>query len=70
MKIARGQCFCRLLVGASNIPEHEDLDNAFQVNKISIMNSKSQYADLVFYLKNGYDPPSFSYKNKRTLILK
>ena len=66
----RGKGFCRLLAGASNIPEHKDLDNALQVNEISIMNSESQYADLVFYLKNGYAPPSFSCKNKCALRLK
>ena len=40
-KIVRGQGFCRLLARASNIPEHEDSDNTFQVNQISIINSKS-----------------------------
>ena len=40
------------------------------MNEISIINSESQYADLIFYLKNGYAPPDFSYKNKRALRLK
>jgi hypothetical protein len=68
--LLEGQGFCRLLAGASNIPEHEDSDNTLQVNEISIINSESQYADLIFYLKNGYAPPNFSYKNKRALRLK
>ena len=29
-----------------------------------------QYADLIFYLKNGYAPPNLSYKNKRAIRLK
>eukprot|EP00253_Pinus_taeda_P021305 PITA_21305 len=69
-KIVRGQGFFRLLEGASNISEHEDSDNALQINEISIMNYESQYADLVFYLKNGYSPPNLSYKNKLALRLK
>eukprot|EP00253_Pinus_taeda_P025877 PITA_25877 len=56
--------------GASNIPDHGDLNNTAQVNEISITNSESQYVDLIFYLKNGYDPPEFIYKNKRALRLK
>ena len=69
-KIVRGQGFCRSLAGASNIPEHEGSDNALQINAISIMNSKSQYVDLVFYLKNGYAHFHLSYKNKRAIRLK
>ena len=70
MKIVRGQGFCKLLAGASNIPDHEDLDNTAQVNEISMIDSESQYADLIFYLKNGYAPSEYSYKNKSALRLK
>lgn len=69
-KIIRAQGFYRLLARASNILEHEDLDNSLQINEISIMNYESQYVDLVFYLKNGYAPPSLSCKNKCALRLK
>jgi len=62
VKIVRGQGFCRLLDGASNIPENEDSDKTLQVNEISIINSESQYVDLIFYLKNGYALSNFSYK--------
>ena len=70
MNIVRGQGFCRLLTRASNIPDHEDSNNTPQVNEISIINSESQYADLIFYLNNGYAPLEFSYKNKSSLRLK
>jgi len=57
LKIVRGEGFCRLLAGASNILDHEDSNNTAQVNEISITNFESQYADLIFHLKNGYSPP-------------
>lgn len=69
-KIVRGQGFCRLLSGGFNIPESEDTDHEQEINQISTTNSESQYADLIFYLKNGYAPPNLSYKNKRAIILK
>ena len=69
-KIVRGQGFCRLLAGASNIPESGDTEHMEEINQISITNSESQYADLIFYLKNGYAPPNISYKNKRAIRLK
>eukprot|EP00253_Pinus_taeda_P012640 PITA_12640 len=69
-KIVRGQGFCRLLAGASNILESSDTDQSETINQISIIDSESQYADLIFYLKNGYAPPNLSYKNKRAIRLK
>eukprot|EP00253_Pinus_taeda_P020727 PITA_20727 len=69
-KIVRGQGFFRLLVGASNIQESGDTDQIEEINQISIAGSESQYADLIFYLKNGYAPPNLSYKNKRAIRLK
>ena len=69
-KIVIGQGFCRLLAGASNIPESSDTDQSETINHISIIDSESQYADLIFYLKNGYAPPNLSYKNKRAIRLK
>eukprot|EP00253_Pinus_taeda_P017021 PITA_17021 len=53
-KIVRGQGFCRLLAGASNIQESGDTEHIEEIKQISITNSESQYADLIFYLKNGY----------------
>eukprot|EP00253_Pinus_taeda_P015330 PITA_15330 len=69
-KIARGQGFCKLLAGASNIQELGDTEHIEEINQISITDSESQYADLIFYLKNGYAPPNLSYKNKRAIRLK
>eukprot|EP00253_Pinus_taeda_P007727 PITA_07727 len=69
-KIVRGQGFCRLLAGASNIQESGDTKHIEEINQISITNSESQYVDLIFYLKNGYAPPNLSYKNKRAIRLK
>eukprot|EP00253_Pinus_taeda_P026102 PITA_26102 len=69
-KIVRGQGFCRLLAGASNIPESSDTYQSETINQISIIDSESQYVDLIFYLKNGYSPPNLSYKNKRAIRLK
>eukprot|EP00253_Pinus_taeda_P031222 PITA_31222 len=69
-KIVRGQGFCRLLAGASNIQESGDTDQIEEINEISIANSGSQYVDLIFYLKNGYAPPNLSYKKKRAIRLK
>eukprot|EP00253_Pinus_taeda_P018495 PITA_18495 len=69
-KIVRGQGFCRLLAGASNIPESGDTDHIEEINQISITDFESQYADLIFYLKNGHAPPNLSCKNKRAIRLK
>ena len=69
-KIVRGQGFCRLLAGAHNIPESQDSNQDIQVSQISVTDSESQYADLIYYLKNGYSPSNLSYKSKRVLRLK
>eukprot|EP00253_Pinus_taeda_P036430 PITA_36430 len=42
-KIVRGQGFCRLLAGASNIPESSDTDQSETINQISIIDSESQF---------------------------
>jgi len=69
-KIVRGQGFCRLLAGGSNIPELEDTNHTEEINQISTTDSESQYTDLIFYLKNGYASSNLSYKNKRAIRLK
>ena len=69
-KIVRGQGFCRILAGASNIPQSSDTDPTEEINQISVTDSESQYANLIFYLKNGYAPPILSYKSKRAIRLK
>eukprot|EP00253_Pinus_taeda_P003866 PITA_03866 len=35
-----------------------------------MIDSESQYTNLIFHLKNGYLPPEFNYRNKRALRLK
>eukprot|EP00253_Pinus_taeda_P011268 PITA_11268 len=69
-KIVRGQGFCRILAGASNIPKSNDTGPTEEINQISATDSESQYADLIFYLKNGRAPPHLSYKSKRAIRLK
>eukprot|EP00253_Pinus_taeda_P014621 PITA_14621 len=69
-KIVKGQGFCKLLAGASNIQEHEGTKNIEEIKEISIINPESQYAYLIFSLKNGYAPSNLSYKNKRAIRLK
>eukprot|EP00253_Pinus_taeda_P022023 PITA_22023 len=66
-KIVRGQGFCRILAGASNIPKSSDTDPTEEINQISVTDSESQYADLIFYLRNGYAPSNLSYKRKRAI---
>eukprot|EP00253_Pinus_taeda_P036018 PITA_36018 len=60
----------RFIPGTSNILESSDTDQSETINQISIIDSESQYAYLIFYLKNGYAPPNLSYKNKRAIRLK
>ena len=58
------------MAGASNIQQPGDTEHIEEINQISIADSESQYADLIFYLKNGYAPPNLSYKSKRAIRLK
>eukprot|EP00253_Pinus_taeda_P013134 PITA_13134 len=62
--------FFALDQGASNIPESSDTGPTEEINQISVTDSESQYADLIFYLENGYAPPNLSYKSKRAIRLK
>eukprot|EP00253_Pinus_taeda_P019285 PITA_19285 len=56
--------------GAPNISESGDTDHIEKINQISITDSESQYADLIFYLKNGHAPPNLSYQKKWAIRLK
>lgn len=69
-KIVKGQGFCRLLAGASNIQQPKNTEDIEEINQISIIDLELQYADLIFYLKNEYAPSNLSYKNKRAIRLK
>jgi len=55
-KIVRGQGFCRMLAGASNLPVEEDSGDDIQISEVILNDIESQYVDLIFYLKNGYAP--------------
>ena len=53
-----------MLTGASHLIAEEDSCNNVQISEVSLNDSESQYADLIFYLKNGYAPNHLSYKTK------
>jgi len=69
-KIVIGQGFFKILTGESNIPAEGDTGNNEHIFEVSVIDAKSQYVDLIFYLKNGYAPPKLNYKRKRDLRLK
>lgn len=69
-KIVRGQGFCKLITGASNISVDEVLGNTIKIFEVCLTDNESQYSNLNFYLKNGYAPPKLNYKSKRALRLK
>eukprot|EP00253_Pinus_taeda_P019001 PITA_19001 len=66
--IVRGQGFCKMLAGASRISEIPSVE--VQVCKVSLNDEQSLYADIIFYLKNGYAPSYLDYTKKRALRLK
>ena len=57
----------KVFAEASNIQEPGDTQHIEEINQISITDSQSQYANLIFYLKNGYAPPNLSIKTKGPL---
>ncbi|MCY6488077.1 hypothetical protein, partial [Actinobacillus pleuropneumoniae] len=46
--IVKGQGFCRMLARASHISERQSPDSEVQVYEVSLNNSKSRYADIMF----------------------
>jgi len=68
--IVKGQGFCRMLVGESKISESQSPDSEVQIYEVSLNDSESRYADIIFYLKNGYTPPHLNYTKTRALRLK
>eukprot|EP00253_Pinus_taeda_P024170 PITA_24170 len=67
-RIVRGQGFCKLLAGASHIPESSSEE--VQTYEVSLNDIESLYADTIYYLKNGYAPSHLDHTKKRTLRLK
>ena len=55
-KILKGQGFCRILAEASNLPALQDSGDDIQVYKVNLNDTESRYADIIFYLRNGYAP--------------
>eukprot|EP00253_Pinus_taeda_P018096 PITA_18096 len=49
--IVRGQGFCKMLAGASHIPESSSEE--VQTYEVSLNDIESLYADTIYYLKNG-----------------
>eukprot|EP00253_Pinus_taeda_P005868 PITA_05868 len=49
--IVRGQGFCKMLAGASQI--HEKSSEEVQTYEVSLNDTESLYADTIYYLKNG-----------------
>ena len=68
--IVKGQGFCQMLVGASLILEIPSPSQEVQMYEVSLNDIESRYADIMFYLKNGYAPSNLNHTKKRALRLK
>eukprot|EP00253_Pinus_taeda_P026907 PITA_26907 len=68
--IVKGQGFCKMLAGASLISEISSPNQEVQMYEVSLNDIESRYADIKFYLKNGYAPSNLDYIKKRALRLK
>lgn len=69
-KIVKGQGFCRLVTGINDTSIDEVIGNIEQITYVLPISTQSQYVDLIFYLKNGYDPLEMDVKKKRALRLR
>lgn len=69
-KIVKGQGFCRMLGGASDLSTLQDSYDDVQVYEVSLNDTESSYVDIIFYLRNGYAPTQLNYKKRRALRLK
>ena len=63
-KIIKGQGFCKMLAGASNLSMLQDSGDDVQVYEVSLNNTESRYGDIIFYLKNGYAPMQLNCKKR------
>lgn len=66
--IVRGQGFCKMLAGASQIPEVPSEE--VQLYEVSLNSAESLYADIIYYLKNGYALSHLDHTKKRDMRLK
>eukprot|EP00253_Pinus_taeda_P033037 PITA_33037 len=63
--IVKGQGFCKMMAEASLISEIPSID--IQVYEVSLNDNESLYADIIYYLKNGYAPSHLNHTKKRAL---
>lgn len=63
--MVRGQSFCKLVAGTSENTSKVDTCENIEVSEVCLVNTESQYADLTFYLKNGYAPFELDSKIKK-----
>eukprot|EP00253_Pinus_taeda_P010308 PITA_10308 len=66
--IVRGQGFCKMLAGASQISENSYEE--VQVCEVSLNDAESLCVDIIYFLKNGYAPTHLDHTKKRALRLK
>lgn len=66
--IVKGQGFCKMLAGASLMSEIPSAE--IQMYEVSLNDVESLYADIIYYLKNGYAPSNLDHTKKRALRLK
>eukprot|EP00253_Pinus_taeda_P010508 PITA_10508 len=66
--IVKGQGFCKMLAGALLISEIPSAN--IQMYEVSLKDNESLYADIIYYLKNGYAPSHLDHTKKRALRLK
>eukprot|EP00253_Pinus_taeda_P019572 PITA_19572 len=66
--IVKGQGFCKMLAGASLMSETPSVE--IQMYEVSLNDVESLYADIIYYLKNGYAPSNLDHTKKRALRLK
>ena len=66
--IVRGQGFFKMLAGALQITEIPSAE--VRMCEVSLNDVESLYADIIYYLKNGYAPSHLDHTKKRALRLK
>eukprot|EP00253_Pinus_taeda_P024750 PITA_24750 len=66
--IVRGRGFYKMLAGASQISENSSEE--VQMCEVSLNDAESLYADIIYFLKNGYAPSHLDHTKKRSLRLK
>eukprot|EP00253_Pinus_taeda_P013364 PITA_13364 len=66
--IVKGQGFCKMMAEASRISENPS--TKVQMCEVSLNDAESLYADIIYYLRNGYAPSHLDHTRKRALRLK